>query len=126
MICPAAIAPGATARKTAVSPVRTAPTGPFDQTTVLVVDDSRAQRAILRGNLKRWGFSVREAGTGLEALEICRSEPVDLVLCDWMMPEMDGLAFCTAFRAMNRERYGYFILIAVMVSLTTGLGISSC
>ena len=34
-----------------------------------------------------------------------------MVLCDWMMPEMDGLEFCKAFRKMERENYGYFILL---------------
>ena len=78
---------------------------------VLVVDDSRVQRRILCASLKRWGFSVREADSGLEALEICRDDPPDLVMSDWMMPGMDGLDFCREFRAMPRDSYGYFILL---------------
>ncbi len=54
---------------------------------------------------------MREAATGLEALDVCKTERIDLVLCDWMMPEMDGLEFCTAFRKLKREHYGYFILL---------------
>ncbi|MRU15567.1 fused response regulator/phosphatase [Roseovarius sp. A21] len=78
---------------------------------VLVVDDSRAQRRILSASLQRWGFSVREAASGLEALTICRDDPPDLVMSDWMMPGMDGLEFCREFRAMRRDSYGYFILL---------------
>ncbi|WP_353344576.1 fused response regulator/phosphatase [Litorivita sp. NS0012-18] len=78
---------------------------------VLVVDDSRLQRRILSASLSKWGFEVLEAESGREALEICRQSPPDLVLSDWMMPEMDGLEFCQAFRAMERESYGYFILL---------------
>lgn len=78
---------------------------------VLVVDDSRLQRQILVTSLKRWGFEIFEACSGVEALEICRQIAPDLILSDWMMPEMNGLDFCRAFRAMPREGYGYFILL---------------
>ncbi len=78
---------------------------------VLVVDDSRLQRRILGASLRKWGFVVAEAGSGEEALQICRTDPPDLVLSDWMMPGMSGLEFCDEFRRMPRENYGYFILL---------------
>ena len=78
---------------------------------VLVVDDSRVQCKILSASIKRWGYDVLTAGSGAEALDFCRSVPIDLVISDWMMPGMDGLAFCRAFRALPRDSYGYFILL---------------
>ena len=78
---------------------------------VLVVDDSRAQRRILSASLKRWGFEVREAESGSEALEMCRDIAPDLVMSDWMMPGMTGPEFCREFRRMTRDSYGYFILL---------------
>lgn len=78
---------------------------------VLVVDDSRAQRRILGSSLKRWGYEVLEADSGQAALEICKREPLDLILSDWMMPGMNGLEFCAAFRELERDSYGYFILL---------------
>lgn len=78
---------------------------------VLVVDDSRLQRRILAALLKRWGFAVEEAGSGLEALRLCERLQPDLVLSDWMMPGMNGPEFCRAFREMPRDSYGYFILL---------------
>lgn len=78
---------------------------------VLVVDDSRLQRRILAASLQDWGYDLREAGGGDEALALCREWPPDLVISDWMMPGMDGLSFCKAFRALEREQYGYFILL---------------
>ena len=78
---------------------------------VLIVDDSRLQRKILSSSVKRWGFEVLEAGTGAAALEICRDTPPDIVLSDWMMPGMNGLEFCDAFRKLPEENYGYFILL---------------
>ncbi|PQO24799.1 fused response regulator/phosphatase [Rhodobacteraceae bacterium WD3A24] len=78
---------------------------------ILVVDDSRVQRRILSASLQRWGYAVLEAGSGEEALAICAAHDVHLVVSDWMMPEMSGLEFCRAFRALARESYGYFILL---------------
>ncbi|MCB1381267.1 MAG: SpoIIE family protein phosphatase [Alphaproteobacteria bacterium] len=79
--------------------------------TVLVVDDSRLQRRILASSLTRWGFRVIEAESGDEALAICEAAQPDLVLSDWMMPGMNGLEFCRAFRRLPTESYGYFILL---------------
>ncbi|WP_298566873.1 fused response regulator/phosphatase [uncultured Aliiroseovarius sp.] len=78
---------------------------------ILVVDDSRAQRRILSSSLSRQGYEVIEAATGDEALAICREQDLDLILSDWMMPGMDGLELCEAFRALPREGYVYFILL---------------
>ncbi|WGI21945.1 SpoIIE family protein phosphatase [Amylibacter sp. IMCC11727] len=81
------------------------------QLRVLVVDDSKLQRRIVSLNLKKWGFTVIEAASGVEALNICKSQDIDLVISDWIMPEMDGLEFCCEFRKLERDRYGYFILL---------------
>lgn len=78
---------------------------------VLVVDDSRMQRRILSASLRRWGYRVAEAASGEEALARCMGERVDLIVSDWMMEGMTGLAFCRAFRALPRDSYGYFILL---------------
>ncbi len=78
---------------------------------VLVVDDSRLQRRILVASLKKWGFTVLEADSGEEAIALCQAELPDLVLSDWVMPGMGGLEFCRAFRALEKDRYIYFILL---------------
>ncbi len=78
---------------------------------VLIVDDSLAQRRLLTSVLRRWGFEAETAASGDEALKICQTKEMDLVISDWVMPGMDGLSFCKAFRAMKRENYGYFILV---------------
>ena len=78
---------------------------------VLIVDDSKAQRKILCLQLARWGYRVTEADSGDAALALCRASDFDIVLSDWMMPGMNGLDFCKAFRVLPREGYGYFILL---------------
>ena len=79
-------------------------------TTVLVVDDSRAQRLLLRKALERWGYHVIEAESGEAALEICRSTEIPLVISDWMMPGMNGPEFCGAFQSLS-DHPSYFILL---------------
>ena len=78
---------------------------------ILLVDDSRAQRRTLAIQLVRAGYDVIEAASGEEALAICSARQPELILSDWVMPEMSGPEFCRAFRAMKRDGYGYFILL---------------
>lgn len=70
---------------------------------VLVIDDSRAMRAILGNILRRVGATVVEAPHGVDGLrQLDGPTPPDLVLVDWNMPEMDGLEFVRAVRAQPR------------------------
>ncbi len=78
---------------------------------VLVVDDSKAQRRMMTLFLARWGYVVSEAASGDEAMVVCANKVVDIVLSDWMMPGMNGVDFCRAFRQLPRQDYGYFILL---------------
>jgi len=78
---------------------------------VLVVDDSRAQRHMVSMQLRRWGYRVTECESAPSALDLCRSLDIDIVISDWMMPGMTGLEFCREFRGMDRESYGYFVLL---------------
>jgi two-component system chemotaxis response regulator CheY len=71
---------------------------------VLIVDDSRAMRAMLRSIMVDLGFEVLEAGHGGEGLEQIAANPgIDLALVDWNMPVMDGLEFVKTLRAERRN-----------------------
>lgn len=69
----------------------------------LVVDDSRVVRKVARRILEDLGFEVAEAGDGAEALAWVRTTMPDVVLLDWNMPAMNGLAF---LRQLRREPGG--------------------
>jgi phosphoserine phosphatase RsbU/P len=75
----------------------------------LIVDDSRTQRLLFTKKLESWGYSTQEAVSGRAALDLCATQHFDLILSDWIMPEMDGLEFCRAFRALRQDAYTYFI-----------------
>lgn len=66
---------------------------------LLIVDDIRENREILRRRFERQGFHATEAGGGIEALEAIEREAFDLVLLDMMMPDLSGLEVLTRVRA---------------------------
>ena len=66
----------------------------------LVVDDSITVRRIITNTLKTIGFhEVLEATNGKEALAKIEQSPVDFIITDWNMPEMNGLEFTKSVRA---------------------------
>lgn len=58
---------------------------------ILVVDDSKVMRGVLRKMLGCGGAEVLEACDGKQALEVLAAEPVDCVISDWNMPRMKGI-----------------------------------
>ena len=73
---------------------------------VMIVDDQRTMRMIVRGLLKEQGITqVTEAGDGAEALQLIESAetPPDVVICDLHMEGMDGLEFCQKVRMSKKE-----------------------
>jgi len=60
------------------------------QITVLVVEDEARIRKLIKRYLIQEGYAVLEVATGEEALDIFETEQVDLVVLDWMLPEMNG------------------------------------
>lgn len=67
--------------------------------TILVVDDEEDIVQLLRYNLEKEGYIVRTALNGRDALRVGETTPLDLVLLDVMMPEVDGFEVCRRLRA---------------------------
>jgi len=68
---------------------------------ILVVDDEPQIRRVMKTALTVNGYQAYEARTGEEALELVRTEPLDLVLLDLNMPGMGGMATCSAIRQIS-------------------------
>ena len=75
----------------------------LDGLTVLVVDDDARIRRLVRRALERRGSYVIEANDGKTALRILDDVPVDLVITDIFMPNIDGLALIMVIRKMYPE-----------------------
>lgn len=79
--------------------------------TILLVDDSKTIRIIIRRKLREAGYDdwdVKEASSGEEALTIAETSPPDLFLCDFNMPGMSGLDLLVRLRASGIEsKFGF-------------------
>ena len=74
---------------------------------VLLVDDSAVMRKIIQRNLKESGLVIDEfleASDGKQALDVVNKSAVDLILCDWNMPNMSGIEFVKTLRSLNMPK----------------------
>lgn len=78
---------------------------------ILAVEDDAVARAVLRQALRKLGHDVVEAHDGDAAWKVLESEPVRVVVSDWMMPNSDGLDLCRKIRNRVGSEYIYFILL---------------
>jgi two-component system, cell cycle response regulator len=78
---------------------------------ILLVDDEPTQRLIMARLLKRAGYEVETASNGREALQKIEAGDFQLMITDWEMPEMDGIALCSALRSSHTKGYIYTILL---------------
>jgi CheY-like chemotaxis protein len=71
--------------------------------SILVVDDSRIARKIVRKALSEGDFAIREAASGLECVAACQEQMPDLVFLDLTMPEISGFETLTRLKQLNPE-----------------------
>jgi DNA-binding response OmpR family regulator len=81
---------------------------------VLVVDDDAAIRGLLHETLEDAGHGVAEAPDGQAALARLDAGPVDLLLLDMMLPDLNGLEICRQVRATGRALYLPIIMITAL------------
>jgi signal transduction histidine kinase len=78
---------------------------------VLIAEDDSVSRRLLRDHLEKWGHEVIEAADGAAAWSVFESQPVPMVIADWMMPGMDGVELVRRIRALHITPYVYIILL---------------
>lgn len=81
-------------------------------TTILVIEDEPPVRNLIRDVLLDEGYHVVVAGDGREGLGVLKTVVADLILCDVMMPRMDGVAFAAALREHPRWQYVPLIMMS--------------
>ncbi|MBW2246737.1 MAG: response regulator [Deltaproteobacteria bacterium] len=79
---------------------------------VMIVDDFATMRRILRNILKQIGFkNIIEAEDGKHALKELKKEKVDLIMCDWNMPEMPGIELLKNVRSDDELKEIPFVMV---------------
>lgn len=88
------------------------------QKTIMVVDDSPMMRLAVKNALEEYGFKIIEAGDGKEALSKLELAPINLIICDLNMPEMDGLTFVKTYRSIPKYQYIPVLMLTTETSQT--------
>ncbi len=78
---------------------------------ILIVEDDPVSQKLLEKIVRREGYDQILANSEKGAWEIVKKEKVEMVITDWMMPEMDGLKLCRKIRQSNLPKYVYIILL---------------
>jgi diguanylate cyclase (GGDEF)-like protein len=84
---------------------------PTDSFPILIAEDKAVSRKLLENSLAKAGHDVVAAANGRQAFEIFRETFFPMVLTDWMMPEMDGIALCRAIRNHASPGYVYIVFL---------------
>jgi len=79
--------------------------------TILTVDDSASIRQMLSFTLSEAGYQVIQALDGREGVERLRSTPVDCIITDLNMPNMDGIGLINEARAMPEHRFTPILML---------------
>lgn len=90
-----------------------------DRRRVLVIDDSKLNRAIVRNTLSKLDMDVEEAADGMEGLDLLGSRRFDLVLVDVIMPNLDGFGFLERFKKNMKQDFVPVILMTGTEDLNT-------
>ena len=86
----------------------------IEPSTIVLVDDEKLARMVTRRRLERMGHRIIEAQNGKEALAILEREEPDLIVSDWMMPEMDGPTLCETVKSQEVYRSIPIILMTAL------------
>lgn len=87
---------------------------PVKLLSVVIVDDARFSTTVVQRTLSNAGYTdLRCARSGKEALVLLDERPADIIVADWLMPEMDGLVLTRHVRQLDEvlNRYTYIILL---------------
>lgn len=83
-----------------------------DKPTVLVVEDEPAQREVLSYNLEAEGFHVLGAADGEEAIMMVEETPPDIIVLDWMLPNVSGIEVCRRLKMAPETRNIAIIMLS--------------
>ena len=74
-----------------------------NQMKILLVDDEADFRKVMTARIKGWGHDLIEAENGKEAIEAAKNKKPDMLVLDYMLPDMDGIAILKSIRKINKK-----------------------
>ena len=86
-------------------------TPPAFKLRILLVEDDRSTQLLYKSLLEKSGHQVITANNGNAGLEILKTNPPQLIISDWIMPEMDGITFCQTLRKNPEWNKIYFFIV---------------
>ncbi len=89
--------------------------GQAQMTRILIVDDERDIRTTLAYNLRHAGYRVLEAGNAFDAVEAVHNDSVDLVVLDWVLPDMSGIDLCRKLKGDSRTKHLPVVMLTARV-----------
>jgi len=98
----------------------------FVQGQVLIVDDDPLLCTFVRTVLESAGYEVQEARNGAEALAVAKAGNPDLIISDWMMPVMDGKAFCQALKNDPEFQDVFFVVLTAKTGVDDKVELLNC
>jgi len=75
----------------------------MDKLRILLVDDEEDFRHLIGAKIKDWGHICMEASRGKEAIKVLKNNDVDIVVLDYIMPEMNGLTVLRNIKKINKD-----------------------
>ena len=85
---------------------------------VLIAEDDYVSRLLVKKAVNKIGHDVLEAENGKLALQLFLEHKPDMIISDWMMPEMDGIELCRRIRASDKKTYSYIMLLTAKDKMT--------
>jgi CheY-like chemotaxis protein len=83
-----------------------------DPLKILIAEDENISRVVLEATLKKRGHEVVAVENGRKAWEAFRTDHFHVLIADWLMPEMDGLALCREIRKRPQDNYSERVLLS--------------
>jgi len=93
---------------------------------ILVAEDDSINAHVIAKVLESLGHEAVLAHDGQEALAAMIADPCPVVISDWMMPGMDGIALCKTIRTLALPFYVYYILLTAKIPQSEGSKVLAC
>ncbi len=80
---------------------------------ILIVDNDDMQRKTLDSHIQKLGHDILEASDGRQALAVTNKQSINVIVIDWILPDMEGIKLCRNIREKVTDRYVYIVMLTL-------------